>query len=184
MTRNALFNRLFMMVTTSFFLFLTSSPLYAEEATEVEVVEESVASDIEEGRSFLVGALLYLPNRLFDALDIFRARLRVGPGFGVGVRVTKPLSAEVGSYATIFAGLPGPRGKPTISLPVGAELYSGVQASIVAVETKSFGPNYSSTEIGADVQLLILGVAVGFDPIELVDFVVGFVGFDIRDDDL
>ena len=33
--------------------------------------------------------LCYLPNRIFDMLDIVRLRLRVGPGISIGARVTK-----------------------------------------------------------------------------------------------
>ena len=56
--------------------------------------------------------LFYIPNRVFDVLDIVRLRLRVGPGISVGVRATKPLTAFIGPHMTVWAGLPGPRGNP------------------------------------------------------------------------
>lgn len=47
-----------------------------------------------------------------------------------------------------------------------------------------YGPNYSPTEIGASIQAIIVGVDVGVDPFEVVDFLVGIFFFDPRVDDL
>jgi len=124
----------------------------------------------------------YIPNRIFDFMDIGRARLRVGPGISVGVRATRPLSAFVGFHSTAFVGLPGPRGKPKLPLPVGFDLRSGAQASVIDVSAG--GPYYGPLEIGGELQLFIVGANVGIGVWEIVDFVTGFVGFDLQDDDL
>jgi hypothetical protein len=129
--------------------------------------------------------LLYIPNRVLDLLDIVRLRARVGPGLAVGARATEVLSVYVGSYASIYVGLPGPRLRPTIKLPIGFESYSGVGVSVAdATISGGIGPDYSPTEFGASVHLLLVGLDVGVDPWEVVDFATGLVLIDLRGDDL
>ena len=82
----------------------------------------------------VIGAIVfYVPNRVFDLMDIVRFRLRVGPGISAGVRATRPLSAFVGFHSSAFIGLPGPRGKAKLPLPVGFDLRSGAQLSLADV---------------------------------------------------
>jgi hypothetical protein len=135
--------------------------------------------------SVLSTVLLYIPNRIFDFLDIFRFRVRVGPGAGVGVRVTEPLSIYAGSHAAIYAGLPGPRQSPGVPLPVGAEAVAGGKLSLLngvfAADTSS---RHSFSEIGVETQLLLIGVDIGIDPVEILDFFTGFFLIQIREDDL
>jgi hypothetical protein len=129
--------------------------------------------------------LLYVPNRVLDVFDIVRLRVRGGPGLAVGVRATRLASLYVGSYASIYAGLPGPRLRPTVKLPVGLESYSGVDVSLAdATISGGIGPDYSFTEFGVSIQLLLIGVDVGLDPWEVVDFATGLVLIDLRGDDL
>lgn len=129
--------------------------------------------------------LMYVPNRVFDLLDIVRARLRLGPGLAVGVRVTKPLSAYVGAYGSVYGGLPGPRLEPKYPLPFGVEDLNGAQLSILNLST-GFGadPKYSWSEIGASLHLLLIGADVDVDPMEAIDLLAGFFMFDPRHDDL
>jgi hypothetical protein len=129
--------------------------------------------------------LFYLPNRVLDVFDFVRLRLRVGPGFAVGARVTKPISFFLGGYSSVFVGLPGPRLEPTVKLPIGIENYAGIGVSVAEAATEgNFGPNYSSTEIEAGFQLLIIGIDIGVDPVEVLDLATGFLFIDLRDDDL
>jgi hypothetical protein len=145
---------------------------------------EGIGESSEEDSSTLHTVLCYLPNRLFDLLDVFRARVRVGPGLAAGVRVTDVASAFVGSYASVYAGLPGPRGRSLPILPVGLESHNGATVSVVdATVDGGIGPDYGSTEIGAGAQLGIIGLDLGFDPLELADFLAGVVTLDIQDDD-
>jgi hypothetical protein len=125
--------------------------------------------------------LMYLPNRVFDLLDIFRVRVRVGPGISAGVRATKPVSAFVGFHSTLFVGLHGPRGKAEFPWPVGIENRGGAQASLanLAPGNTYYGP----LEIGAEVQPLIVGVNIGIEPFELLDFATGILCIDLQDDD-
>jgi len=123
----------------------------------------------------------YIPNRVFDLVDIFRVRLRVGPGISVGVRATRPLSAFVGFHSSAFIGLPGPRGKAKLPLPVGFDLRSGAQASFADVSAG--GPYYGPLEVGGELQLFFVGANVGVGVWEIVDFITGFVFIDLQDDD-
>ena len=127
--------------------------------------------------------LFYLPNRVFDILDLVRARVRVGPGIAASARVTKPVSVTAGFYASVFVGLPGPRGRAKIPWPMGMETYAGADVSVFGVSTEGFGPGYSMAEAGVGVQAGLAGVDVGLDPLEALDLLLGFVFVDLQDDD-
>jgi len=123
----------------------------------------------------------YIPNRVFDLVDIFRLRVRVGPGISAGVRATRPLSAYLGLHSSIFVGLPGPRGGKRLPLPVGFDLRAGAQASVV--DGSSGTPYYDLLEVGFEVQLFFVGLNVGVGGIEILDFFAGFAFIDLMDDD-
>ena len=129
--------------------------------------------------------VMYIPNRILDVLDIVRCRVRVGPGVAVDVRATEAVNVFAGSYVSFYAGLPGPRCRKMPKLPIGIESKTGAEVSVVDVST-GFGadPDYSPTEIGAGIHLLLVGVDVGIDPWEIVDFVGGIFFLDPRNDDL
>ena len=129
----------------------------------------------------LMNIICYIPNRVFDVLDIIRLRLRVGPGISVGVRATKPASAFLGTHLTIWAGLHGPRGKPRLPLPFGFEARSGAQVSVA--DLAKSGCYYGPLEVGLETQLFLLGPNVGVAPMELVDCLLGFFFIDIQKDD-
>ncbi len=129
--------------------------------------------------------LLYIPNRVLDVVDIVRLRVRVGPGVALGARATQVFSGYIGSYASVYAGLPGPRLKPTIKLPIGFESYNGVGVSVAnATVSGGIGPDYSFTEFGLGGQLLIAGFDFGIDPWEIVDLAAGLATVDPVGDDL
>lgn len=129
--------------------------------------------------------LLWLPNRIFDILDIARARVRVGPGWTISARATELLDVNLGGHATFFVGLPGPRGKPRIPLPFGLETFAGVEVSVVDMtqENDEHAPHYGLAEFGAGFHLLIVGVDIGVDPFEALDFLAGIFLFDPIGDD-
>ena len=137
------------------------------------------ATDIEPEKpshSFGHKLLFYIPNRFLDVFDFVRLRVRVGPGFALGGRLTKPLSFFFGGYGSVYVGLPGPRLKPTVKLPVGIENYGGLSLSLLdATNEGLFAPNYSPTEIGYSIQLLIIGADVDVDPVEVIDLALGFL---------
>jgi hypothetical protein len=161
-------------------LALLPVPALADSHEEAETQEEGEEQEEERTKHPI---LFYLPNRIFDVLDVARARARIGPGVGVSARVTKPVSVTAGFYASVFVGLPGPRGGPKIPFPIGMENYAGADVSVMGVSTEGFGPNYGVGEIGAGVHAGVMGVDAGIDPVEILDLVLGFVFIDFMDDD-
>jgi hypothetical protein len=125
--------------------------------------------------------LFYVPNRVFDLLDIFRLRVRVGPGLSVGARATKPASVFIGRHQTLYCGLPGPRGSRTLPLPVWFESASGPQISFADMGRSN--THYGMLEVGGEMQLFIIGFNIGIDVFEIADFATGLVTIDIAGDD-
>ena len=160
------------------------APTKAEEGKPAGKKDE-VKKEEEEGHSVGHILLWYIPNRLFDVLDIVRLRVRVGPGMAIGARVTKLTEVYLGSYTGIYAGLPGPRGRKLPRLPVGLESRTGVAVSLADASTGlGFAPKYGYTECGLGFQLAFIGLDVGVDPMEVVDVALGLVTIDICKDDL
>lgn len=155
--------------------------------SEQQTTESAASTDMEEEKpshSFGHKLLFYIPNRFLDVFDFVRLRVRVGPGIALGARVTKVASFFFGGYGSVYVGLPGPRLKPTIKLPVGIENYGGLSLSLLDTTNEgTFAPNYSPTEIGISWQFLIVGSDVDVDPVEVIDLALGFLFIDIRGDD-
>ena len=128
--------------------------------------------------------LCYAPNRVLDFVDMFRARLRLGPGLAVNLRMTDYGAFYYGKYNTVYVGLPGPRAPHRMRLPVGKESLNGiVLAGVDATDDTPHGPEYGAAEADVGVQLLVVGAEVGVDAVEFIDFLAGLVFLDPRDDD-
>jgi hypothetical protein len=125
--------------------------------------------------------LMYIPNRLFDALDIIRARVRVGPGLSVGVHATAIADVFIGAHDTAYIGLPGPRGRAQIPRLVGYDVRPNTGTP--ATDNAEHAPYFDPAEIEAEAQALIVGPSVGVALMEVVDFVGGFFCIDIKNDD-
>lgn len=152
---------------------LCAAPLRAEEVQPVEKKPGIVHR-----------LLLYIPNRLLDIFDMVRVRVRLGPGIALDVRATEYADFYIGTYASVYAGLPGPRMRKVPHLPVGVETLTGVEVSVADLSVGAgLGPDYSPTEFGVGVQALIVGADVGVDPMEILDFLGGFFFWDPRHDD-
>lgn len=125
-----------------------------------------------------VTILLYLPNRFLDLLDVFRVDVGGGPAYGGVIRLTKwgqlgyremsPLSARVGL-----------RGRKS---PVFIEKSNEVGIGPGFLQSKD--REVTPVEIGAGLDLGIVGAYLGVSVDELVDFGAGIVGIDLKDDDL
>lgn len=156
-----------------------------EYASHMGQTKDGEAQLEDDGGSVIGAILCYLPNRIFDVLDIVRARVRLGPGLAVGVRATELADVFVGGYTSIYVGLPGPRGRRALNLPVGFDSNGGVELGPADLTGEDLGgPSYGAAEIGAGGQVAMLGVDVGFDVLEVVDFVAGIFFLDFMDDDL
>ena len=146
--------------------------------------EEDEEDQDEKEHTVLHRILWYVPNRLLDVADIARARIRVGPGVALNAHVTKVVQAGLGSYMSLYAGLPGPRQQRSPRLPIGVEAYSGGALSVAEASFETgYEPEYSPTEVGAGIHFILLGIDVGVDPLEIIDLVTGIVGVDIGKDD-
>lgn len=154
-----------------------------EDVTDTEeALEETVEED--DGHGVGHALLLYLPNRIFDVFDIVRARVRIGPGFGVQVRATQVASVVLAAYSTVFVGLHGHRGEPSIPWPVGLEILAGAEVSVVGADADAgMGPNYGPVEIGLGLHAALVGFDVGVEPLEILDLVTGFLFIDLVGDD-
>lgn len=132
-------------------------------------------------RAWTVAA--YLPNRFFDLCDIARLRVRIGTGFAAGARVTRYLPVFIGDYQAIWFGLPGPRGRARLPLPAGSEGESGAGVGTARIGSASNAPTYGVGEVGAGAMLYLVGLDVGIDLYEVVDFLTGLATVDISGDD-
>lgn len=124
---------------------------------------------------------LYLPNRIFDVLDIVRLRLRVGPGLSAGVCATEAAEVFVGYHDSVYGGLPGPRGKPQIPRLLGIEKRSGTKLSVIDLSESNL--HNDPLGLGIQGQLGIIGLNIAVNFFEVLDVVTGFALIDIAKDD-
>ncbi|MFO7535949.1 MAG: hypothetical protein R6X19_09775 [Kiritimatiellia bacterium] len=135
-------------------------------------------------RTLLHRTLWYLPNRLLDLADIARLRVRIGPGLAVRAHATHWVTFFSGEYHAAYAGLPGPRQAPGWPIPAGLEQEKGLCLfGVDATDTLPHEPVYSKSEFVLGAHVLAAGAEAGVDPVEIVDFLLGFVLIDIRKDD-
>jgi len=166
-----------------------AAPLPAPGAAAFALADDDAAEEEQEDdgltvAGFLWGVVWYVPNRVLDVLDVVRARIRLGPGFAFGARATEYADVFLGTYASVYVGLPGPRGRTLPRLPAGLESKSGAEVSVADVTLEGgMGPDYGMTECGVGLQAFLVGFDVGVDPLEILDLVVGIFTFDPMDDD-
>ena len=129
--------------------------------------------------------VFYIPNRIFDLLDILRLRVRVGPGLSAGARATELADVFVGAHTTMYVGLRGSRGKKGgIPWPFGIENHRGLEVSVIDITNQdSCAPVVDPLELSFDVQAGIVGIYPALELYEVLDFVTGFIFLDIRGDD-
>jgi len=128
--------------------------------------------------------LWYVPNRVMDLLDVFRVRVKVGPGLAAGARFTDAFSFYGGSLDTVYVGLPGPRENPVIPPLLGREQAKGiVLVGVDATDIMTYPPGYDYSEIGLSAHILLVGADVGFSLAEFSDFFLGWFGRDWKQDD-
>ena len=141
-----------------------------------EEEEEASAGAI----GFLWGVAMYLPNRVRDLFDVVRFGINLGPGFGVQAKATEFVQAVAISRLSVGVGLQGLRHLPVYASGEGA---LGV-GPLTADATAGLGWFQSWTDFRLELHALLAGAHVAVDPVEIVDFVLGFVVIDIREDDL
>lgn len=129
-------------------------------------------------RGFWTGALLYLPNRLLDVVDIFKADVGIGPSYGGVLRLTSYGQMGYRQFDSWSLRL-GLRGRRS---PLFLEKVS--ESGFIMNYRNSVERKPDEFELGAGVDAGIAGVYLGFAPEQLIDFVGGIFGFDPLEDDL
>lgn len=120
--------------------------------------------------------LYYVPNRALDFVDIFRVNVGVGCGWGINVRATELAEIGIGQYETTRFGMKGR------VLPVYEENIN--ESGVAFLGFVNGCLQRDPTEVGADVQLGIIGAQAAVSLAEAVDFITGFVLYDPQGDDL
>jgi hypothetical protein len=176
---------------TLFYLFLSFyvSPATAEEAGkgDLELGDEysehsknhSKNKEYKKNeRSFLVSTLLFIPNRVLDLVDIIRFDVGVGPALGAVVRVTPYGQAGVRFVmpVSLRAGLRGRK------MPVFIDHTNEMGVGPLFLGSKDREP--TPLEVGVGGDLLLVGAYAGVSIDSIFDFLGGFVGLDISDDDI
>jgi len=141
--------------------------------------DEADEAEDEDSRPVLLGVLLYLPNRVLDLFDIARAGVSVGPGIGVELTATRFLNLALMFKTSVGVGLQTLR-----HLPIEATAYTAVGAGpLVLALDPGLNWHRSMGDLRVDLHALLLGAHVALEPIEMLDFLVGFFGLDPADDD-
>ncbi|MGI8905888.1 MAG: hypothetical protein ACR2IE_05290 [Candidatus Sumerlaeaceae bacterium] len=128
------------------------------------------------GSSLVDLVLYYAPNRVLDAIDIFRASIGIGCGFGFNVRATELAEIGMGNYCTTRFGFKGR------VMPVYDEKID--EAGIGFLGCVNGCLQRDPSEVGVDLHLGIIGAQAAVSLVEAVDFVAGFVLIDLQCDDL
>jgi len=164
--------------------FLCAAPFApAHEGGYVHPQKDPVAA--KEKASWGHRLLWYLPNRALDLSDMLRLRFRYGKGWAGNLRLSEPLTVFGGDYTAHFAGFPGPRYPERLRKFYGLEELKGLQLSLVdATDESPHEPEYTFTEFVIGAQLEYVGMEVGSDPFEWLDFFGGLFFLDPRGDDL
>ena len=140
---------------------------------------EQAQPEEEEGRGVLTHVLMYLPNRVIDLFDVAKAGVDVGPGVGIELKATEYVQLMALSTFAVGVGFQGLRHLP---IRIGPEAAMGVGPLGGAAEVGGWYRSPTEFRVGAHV--LLVGAHASVDPVEIVDFVLGFILVDIKDDDL
>lgn len=172
------------------------NPPPADEGTPAAPEEKRV-----ERASALEGVLAYLENRGWDLIDLFSARLTVGPGLRVSARVTDVLQAGVGSTGPDVTGAASQTAFPAYQVgwirrqggvwrariaEAGFSLlyYYGSEGWPIMGNKMRFGyKDRGFFDVGFAVHAALAGVEAETRLDEIADFVLGWFGIDIMHDD-
>lgn len=123
---------------------------------------------------------LYLPNRLFDLLDLVHAGVAVGPSLGIEAQATGAVRYEWAKGATFGVGWFGRAGEWR-QMSVYERDTFGIEDSTDALDLAWHIPYW---DIGLQLHVLAGQVYVGIAPFdELVDLFLGLSTFDLKGDD-
>jgi hypothetical protein len=137
--------------------------------------DEGGASVVSVGHTIL----MYIPNRVLDAFDMARAGVNLGPGVGIQLKATDPIQVTFLSRISVGVGLESLRHMPVYASAEAAAAIGplGGDANL------GLGWYQSPTDIRVELHPFIVGAHVAIDPVEIADFILGFLTIDIRKDD-
>lgn len=164
---------------------------------------DRIASD--GGSSIVWGILLYLPNRVFDVLDLLNVEVGVSAGAGININMTEygALGAQV-SAGEVLIGLDRRHLSTRASIREAIEIFPFELGTMGEVHASTGGARaiayakagiksplddvYQKSRdfwgVGAEVQLAPIALKVGIHPVEIADLLAGFFFIDILRDDL
>ena len=163
-------------------LLLTVAPAFADN-DDVAVSPKKPWGDFkvieeQEGHSWWVDVLLWVPNRVMDLVDVFRVDAGVGPAYGAVIRVTKYGQAGVRIMSPASVRI-GDFGREVPFLYEESNEYG-----VTPYYTKSRDRKVCTSEVGVGLDLLIVGAYTGICVEEAVDFIAGLFFIDLEHDDL
>lgn len=148
--------------------------------------------------------LLYVPNRLLDILDIFKASVGAGPGFGLEVYATENAWLSYETYRSWRLALDGRASgvyeeghfrEWHLGSRVGEEKVAGRIPLWALADMRPYEAPLrpgvpavpevprNAWDVGLRAHLALIGAEVLIRPYEFVDFIVGLWGDDISKDD-
>ncbi|MCH2207351.1 MAG: exosortase system-associated protein, TIGR04073 family [Lentisphaerales bacterium] len=129
-----------------------------------------------------VKALMYIPDRVADVFDIFNIGLAVGPSIGAEVAITEYVA--LGAYTVNEAGLAW-TGRNNPSSHEGQYWTMTLSTMRTEMEDTDFTHYFhrGKWQVRAQLALLIVHGYLGIDIKEIGDFITGWFGFDISEDD-
>jgi hypothetical protein len=151
----------------------------AEDASAADPSKSQDSKSAEESPSILMVLLLYIPNRIFDAGDVVRAGVNLGPGIGADLCATESLSVAAMFRTSVGVGYETLRHMPVVW---GGESY----AAVGPVSSKVVGgPIWYRQywDIRPELHVVLVGAHVAVNPAEIADFFLGFTTIDIMNDD-
>lgn len=153
-----------------------ASPSLSDEEKEVEEEEE----EDERAGTVLGTVILYIPNRIFDLVEIVRAGVNVGVGLGVDARATWLAQAVVIHDTSVGAGWQGLR-----HLPICARIgHSTMGAGPISTPRLGlFDWPVNDYDVRLELFFLLVGAHAAVDLEAIWDFTAGLLTFDPSDDD-
>jgi hypothetical protein len=155
----------------------TSEQAGAEPAKETKT-EKPAEPDEEGGHGVLWAVLMYIPNRVIDIFDVARFGVDVGPGIGIDGEATDALQARAIAQTSVGAGFQSFR-----HMPIQTGTQSALGVGPVSSDMQLGGWHRSPTDFRLGAHAVLVGAHAAIDPVEIADFVLGFLFIDIRDDD-
>jgi hypothetical protein len=156
-------------------------------------------------RSAHTRALLWIPDRLLDLLDVVTVGVHLGTGAFADAHVTRAVQVGAGFRTTGGLGVHDHRSIGMKSqaeagltvIAIGAHSYAGALIGTSGTRGSAdsskgihrpSAPLYQQFRdywaLGANATAGIVGVEVDFHPLQLADFLAGIIGFDFLNDDL